>query len=167
MHEQRNIRCTEHGLCRCTWRARSQRSRATAWRLSRMPARPQMFRRWLLVLTSLCAMGISGTQSTCTRRSRSRLSCIQFTNANAVRGDTCRAQAMQLLAQRGKLVCNGAGDSRAWGGRCGRQLLRTREGAVASSSRHASTRRGVGASRTLARHSRTAFTHARLLPIRY
>ena len=125
MHEQRNIRCTEHGLCRCTWRARSQRSRATAWRLSRMPARPQMFRRWLLVLTSLCAMGISGTQSTCTRRSRSRLSCIQYTNANAVRGDTCRAQAMQLLAQRGKLVCNGAGDSRAWGGRYDRQLLRT------------------------------------------
>ena len=41
-----------------------------------------------------------------------------------------------------------------------------REGAVTSSNRHASSRRGFGASPSLPVHSRTAFTHARLARIR-
>ena len=70
-----------------------------------------------------------------------------------------------VLGATQQVVCNRAGDSRAWGSRCDRQLLRTRAGAVESSRR-----RAAGTSELRTQPSFTdgrKFTDSRLARIRY
>ena len=88
---------------------------------------------FLILSTLLCAMGISRGQFTCARRSRSRLSCIQFHECERCERRSMLTQAMQFLAQRGKWCGNGAEIHVRRTAGMPVRLSRTRAGAVESS----------------------------------
>ena len=161
---KRNISCTEHSAMLLTWRARSQRSRATAWQMGRlgacgMPSSSEVVAGALVDKSSRIAVVQTFA---CASQSSHGCSCQHRVRCWLKMGVAERKRCSLGATQ--QAVCNRAGDSRAWGRRCARELLRTRAGAAESS-----TRRPAAAPREFmsAMHSRTAFTHAGLARIRY
>ena len=94
--------CTERGVTLLTWRAPSAVARDCVAKWARWTAHSTTADSTLPLSISLCAARFGDHEIRRSPATRSHLSMRQGMSANAVRGDTCRAQAMQFSAQRGK-----------------------------------------------------------------